>query len=360
MSRKPPTPRGRGALSLPDNRYEKETREIMPEAMGEAPPSSNDTVILPDTARSVLCENDSPDVGFSRSLNPYRGCEHGCIYCFARPTHAYLGLSPGLDFERRIFFKKDAAVLLEQELRKKSYRCEPIALGINTDSYQPAEEKLGVTRSILQVMLRARHPLTIVTKSALIERDLDLLTALSAHRCIQVFISLPTLNEDLSGKLEPRATRPMRRLETIGRLSDAGIPVGVLAAPVIPGLTDHELEKILESARKAGALSAGYILLRLPLEVRPLFLEWLSHHYPDSAKKVEHRLREFHGGALYDSEFGRRMRGSGLIMADLLSKRFEVAARRLGFGPMPELDPSGFVPPVPPPRRSRLFPDFSP
>ncbi len=358
MSRKSLPSRGRGALSLPDNRFEKETREICPEVIDEAQ-SCNDTVLLPDTARSVLCENESPDVGFSRSLNPYRGCEHGCIYCFARPTHAYLGLSPGLDFERRIFFKKDAAFLLERELDRKAYRCKPIALGINPASYQPTEEKLGITRSVLEVMVRVRHPLTIVTKSALIERDLDLLTALSARRCLLVFISLPTLDEDLSGKLEPRATRPLRRLETIRRLSEAGIPVGVLVAPVIPGLTDHELERILESSRKAGALSAGYILLRLPLEVRPLFLEWLSHHYPDSAKKVEHRLRSFHGGGLYDSEFGTRMRGSGPL-AELLLKRFEVAARRLGYGPMPELDSSGFAPPVPPPRRSRLFPDFTP
>ncbi len=358
MSRKPISPRGRGALSLPDNRYEKEIREIIPEAEGQVL-YPNDTIIRPDSACSVLCENVSPDVGFSRSLNPYRGCEHGCIYCFARPTHAYLGLSPGLDFERQIFFKKDAALLLEKELGRKTYRCEPIALGINTDSYQPAEEGLKITRSVLEVMDRVRHPLTIVTKSALIERDLDLLTSLAANRCVQVFISLPTLDDDLSGKLEPRATRPLRRLETIRRLSESGIPVGILVAPVIPGLTDHELEGILERSRRSGALSAGYILLRLPLEVRELFLEWLSHHYPDSAKKVENRLRAFHRGALYDSDFGTRMRGSGPL-ADLLSKRFEVATRRLGYGPMPELDSSVFSPPLPPPRRSRLFPDFTP
>ncbi|MCL4485661.1 MAG: PA0069 family radical SAM protein [Nitrospirae bacterium] len=357
MSRKPPQPpRGRGALSLPDNRYEKETREVAEDVpLGEGETA---TRFYRDAARTVLNDNDSPDVGFSRSLNPYRGCEHGCIYCFARPTHAYLGLSPGLDFETKIFVKEEADRLLEGELSRKGYRCEPVALGINTDAYQPVEERLGLTRKILAVFERASHPVTLVTKSALVERDRDILASLAARNLVHVYLSLPTLNEALSRTLEPRATAPYRRLETIRTLREAGIPVGVLVAPVIPVLTDSELEGILGKAREAGAQSAGYVLLRLPLELRELFSEWLSCHYPDSGKAVQSRLRDFHGGELYDARFGHRMRGEG-IWAELLEQRFRTQVRRLGYGAMPALDTTRFSPPARPPR-SRLFPDFVP
>ncbi len=357
MSRKPlRPPRGRGALSLPDNRYESKTRERAEEAPEED--GTVPTQIFRDTARTVLNDNDSPDVGFSRSLNPYRGCEHGCIYCFARPTHAYLGLSPGLDFETKIFVKEEADRLLERELSRKNYRCEPVALGINTDAYQPVEERLGLTRRILEVFDRFHHPVTLVTKSSLVERDRDILVSLATRNLVHVYLSLPTLDEGLSRVLEPRATAPYRRLETIRSLSAAGIPVGVLVAPVIPVLSDFELEGILKKSREAGAQSAGYVLLRLPLELRELFSEWLATHYPDSAKSVLNRLRAFHGGKLYDSSFGHRMRGEGL-WADLLEQRFRSQIRRLGFGSMPRLDTTRFSPPTRVPR-SKLFPDFVP
>ena len=354
MTRKPPTPpRGRGSLSQPDNRYESEKRESVDEDPAE---QSLKTQFLPDTARTVINRNHSPDVGFSLSINPYRGCEHGCVYCFARPTHAYLGLSPGLDFETRIFFKQDAPKLLMGELSKKGYRCEPIALGINTDSYQPIEEKLRITRSILDVLDRFSHPVTIVTKSALIERDIDLLGKMATKGLANVFLSIPTLNENLSRSLEPRAASPWRRLEVIRALSSAGIPTGVLVAPVIPVLTDHEPEGILKAAREAGAISAGYVLLRLPLELREIFGEWLDFHVPLSSQAVLSRMREFHGGKLYDPGFGERMRGSGPL-AELLEQRFEVMARRLGYKGMPELE-TGLFDRLATASPHRLFPDF--
>ncbi|MGC8499987.1 MAG: PA0069 family radical SAM protein [Leptospirillia bacterium] len=358
MSRIPPEPlRGRGALSLPDNRFEKERREFVTDG-NDGPSLDNRTRLIAETARTIITENDSPDVGFSRSVNPYRGCEHGCIYCFARPSHATVGLSPGLDFERTILFKKEAPRLLEGEISHKGYKAVPIALGINTDAYQPVEESLRITRGLLEVLDRASHPVTLVTKSSLIERDLDLLSSMATRRLVHVYISLPTLDEGLSRRLEPRATTPFRRLETLKRLSSVGVPTGVLVAPVIPGLTCHEPESILERAREAGALSAGYILLRLPLEVRDLFSEWLTHHFPDKAASVLSRLREYHGGKLYDARFGVRMRGEGPL-AELLSRRMEIAVRRLGFPGLPELDTDLFFPPV---REalSRLFPDFTP
>jgi len=356
VSRKSPLPpRGRGALSQPDNRFEAERRESIPE---ESVTDRVSTRFFPDTARSILNKNDSPDIAFSRSINPYRGCEHGCVYCFARPTHAYLGLSPGLDFETQIFFKKDAASLLQKEFSRKGYSCEPIALGINTDAYQPAEETFGITRSILEVLDRCNHPVTLVTKSALIERDIDLLGSMAKRNLVHVFLSIPTLNADLSRLLEPRATAPYRRMEVLRALLASEIPAGVLVAPVIPALTDHEMESILKSAREAGASAAGYVLLRLPLELREIFAEWLDHHVPRSSKAVLSRLREFHGGKLYEPQFGQRMRGSGPL-ADLLEQRFRVATRRLGYGPLPALDTEHFLPPKPR-RLSRLFPDFVP
>lgn len=357
MSRLPPsTPRGRGAYSSPDNRFDAETRETVFEDREEE--GSPATFLRPDHARTVLTENESPDLGFSRSLNPYRGCEHGCVYCFARPTHAYLGLSPGLDFETQIFFKKDAARLLEGELSKKGYRCEPVALGINTDSYQPAELSLGITRSLLEVFDRFSHPVTIVTKSSLVERDIEILVSLARRNLLHVHLSLPTLEESLSRVLEPRAAAPWRRIDTIRTLSEAGIPVGVLVAPIIPALTDFELERILREARNAGATSAGSILLRLPLELREIFSEWLDRHVPDRAAAVLSRLRDLHGGRLYDPRFGYRMTGEG-PWAALYSQRFSLAARRLGYRPLPALDTGRFSPPAPR-RPSRLFPDFIP
>jgi DNA repair photolyase len=358
MSRIPPEPlRGRGALSLPDNRFDREIRELVSDD-GLPPALDNATRLIPETARTIITENDSPDVGFSRSVNPYRGCEHGCIYCFARPSHATVGYSPGLDFERRILFKKDAPALLERELSRKGYVVEPLALGINTDAYQPAEDALGLTRAILDVLDRFNHPVVLITKSSLIERDLDILSSMAARHLVHVHLSLPTFDEALSRHLEPRATTPSRRIETLRRLSSAHVPTGVLVAPVIPGLTCHELESILSGSREAGAASAGYILLRLPLEVRGLFSEWLERHYPDKAQAVLSRLREYHGGKLYDDRFGVRMRGEGM-MADLLSKRMEVASRRLAFPGLPPLETRLFHPPHRP-MSSRLFPNFIP
>ena len=357
MSRKPSEPsRGRGALSWPDNRYEPASREILRE--DEAVLEPLPTVVLPDTARTIISQNDSPDVGFSRSVNPYRGCEHGCVYCFARPTHAYLGLSPGLDFETRLFYKKDAAALLQKELSRKGYSPEPIALGINTDAYQPIEEKLHVTRSLLEVFDRTGHAVTIVTKSSLIERDLDLLISLSARSLVHVCLSITTLDKSLAQALEPRASAPYRRLDTIKALSEAGIPVAVLVAPVIPKLTDHEMEQILKASRSAGATSAGYVLLRLPLEIKELFDEWLRHHRPDGAHAILERLREYHGGQLYNPQFGTRMSGSGPL-SDMLSQRFRIASRKLGYGSLPPLETTLFIPPSKI-THSRLFPDFVP
>lgn len=357
MSRKPQEPpRGRGSLSWQDNRFDSECRESISEGEGEHTPLQ--TQVLPDTARAIITENSSPDVGFSRSINPYRGCEHGCVYCFARPTHAYLGLSPGLDFESRLFYKKDAAALLKKELSKKGYSPHPIALGINTDSYQPIEEKLNVTRSVLEILSETNHPVTIVTKSALIERDLDLLRSMARRSLVHVFLSITSLDQELTQRLEPRAAAPYRRLQTMRRLSNEKIPTGVLVAPVIPRLTEHELERILEASKEAGALAAGYVLLRLPLELKEIFEEWLRHHRPDGAKAILGRLREFHGGELYRSGFGERMSGTG-PMADLLAKRFEIAERRLGFSSLPSLDSGRFTPPQQK-RPFRLFSHFNP
>lgn len=358
MSRIPPEHlRGRGSLSLPDNRFEHEIREFVSDE-GTPPSLDNATRLIPETARTIITKNDSPDVGFSRSVNPYRGCEHGCIYCYARPSHATVGLSPGLDFERRILFKKEAPALLEKELSRRNYQPVPLALGVNTDAYQPAEESLRLTRGLLEVLDRANHPVILITKSSLIERDLDLLSSMAQRRLVHVHISIPTLNDDLSRRLEPRATTPTRRLETLRRLASARIPAGVLVAPVIPGLTCHELESILSRSREAGAVAAEYALLRLPLEVRDLFAEWLDRHYPVKSQTVFSRLRDYHGGKIYDERFGVRMRGEGK-MAELLSRRMDIAGRRLNYPGMPSLDTRQFHAPLAPPS-SRLFPDFTP
>jgi DNA repair photolyase len=338
--------RGRGAVASPDNRFSAYSHEAVDDGWGslDEPLAPLPTTLTIDTSRTVLTYNDSPDVGFDRSINPYRGCEHGCVYCFARPTHAWLGLSPGLDFESRLFYKPDAPELLKQELAARGYRAAPVAVGINTDGWQPAERKLHLSRRILEVLVETRHPFSIVTKSALIERDVDLLKNAAAHNLVSVAVSVTTLDRHLARRMEPRATAPQRRVEIIRNLSDAGIPVGVLVAPVIPVLTDPEMEKILAAARAAGAASAGYVLLRLPHELREMFEAWLAAHVPLKAAHVMKRMRDTRGGNSYDSRFGLRMRGTGEY-ADLIARRFEIAHRKLGFGDFPPLDTTQFRPP---------------
>ncbi len=328
------TRRGRGAVTNPVGRFERS--RVVPLEGGEGQERTVEeeigplrTTVTPDATKSIIARNDSPDIPFDQSINPYRGCEHGCIYCFARPSHAYLGLSPGLDFETRIFSKPRAPQLLRDELRKPGYRCDVLALGSNTDPYQPAEKLLLITRQILEVLAEHNHPISIVTKSELVLRDLDILEPMAARRLASVFVSVTTLDPGLARRMEPRAATPARRLETIRRLSEAGLPVGVLASPMILGLNDHEAEKILEACAAAGARSAGYILLRLPLELKEMFSDWLRENEPLRADRVLHLIRETRGGKLNDSTFGRRMRGTG-PQAELLRKRFEVARRRHG------------------------------
>ncbi len=329
-SLRPGARRGRGASSNPSNRYAERHYEAFDDGWGATEAEALRTRLTPDASRSVISRNASPDIPFDRSLNPYRGCEHGCIYCYARPTHAWLGLSPGIDFETRLFYKAEAPALLRRELAARGYRCAPIALGVNTDAWQPAERRLGITRRVLEVLLQHRHPLTLITKSALVERDLDILAELAGLDLVEATISLTTLDADLARCLEPRAAAPRRRLETLSRLAAAGIPTGVMVAPVIPALTDPELERILTAAREAGATEAGYVLLRLPLEVEPLFAEWLAEHRPGMADRVLNRVRDTRGGSLNDPRFGSRMRGSGSY-ADLIAQRFRIAYGRLGF-----------------------------
>jgi len=325
--------KGRGAVSNADGRFESRQHVAFDDGW-DGPPDDTapKTEIQIDASRGVLVYNQSPDLPFDRSVNPYRGCEHGCIYCFARPTHAYLGLSPGLDFETRLFSKPEAAALLEESLRKPGYECRTLALGVNTDAYQPVERKLEITRSVLEVLRRYRHPVAIVTKSALVERDIDILAEMASERLVSVYLSVTTLDPGMARRLEPRAAAPHRRLQTIRRLAEAGIPVSVLAAPVIPVLTDPELDAILAAARDAGAQSASYILLRLPLEVSELFQQWLEAYYPLKAAHVMTRVRDTRGGKDYDSRFGVRLRGTGPF-AEMIAQRFALACRRLGLKP---------------------------
>jgi DNA repair photolyase len=350
--------KGRGAASNASGRFEREQRVPFDDGWGsaDAQPAAFATILGVDTTRTIIARNDSPDIGFDRSINPYRGCEHGCIYCYARPSHAYLGLSPGLDFESRIFYKPQAAALLAGELRKKGYVCRPIALGSNTDPYQPAERRLAITRAILEVLRDFRHPVTIVSKGALIQRDIDILAEMASQRLAIVTISLTTLDRALARRMEPRAATPERRLETIAALAAAGVPTGVLAAPMIPALNDSELERLLEGARAAGAVAAGYTMLRLPLELKTLFREWLETHAPDKATHVLSLVPQTHGGRLYDSTWSKRMTGSGPY-AEMLRLRFERACRRLGFserGRQP-LDTTRFRPPPRPGDQLTLF-----
>jgi len=339
-----PPIKGRGAVRNVCGRFE--SHEVTPfddgwGSLDETAPRLT-TTVTPLRSRGILTRNDSPDIPFEVSINPYQGCEHGCIYCFARPTHAYHDLSPGLDFESRIFFKGDAPELLRKALRKPDYRVSPIALGTNTDPYQPVERRLRIMRGILEVLGEFRHPLSIVTKSNLVLRDLDLLGPMAAQGLVSVYLSVTTLDRTLARRMEPRAATPERRLQTLASLTVAGVPTGVLASPMIPGLNDAEIESILEEAAQSGARSAGYILLRLPYEVKQLFVEWLDVHYPDRKKKILSRLAEMRGGRLNDPRFGSRMRGEG-PHADLLRRRFELACRRYGLNvERTELDRSRF------------------
>jgi DNA repair photolyase len=323
--------RGRGSLSNEAGRYEPHRRVGWDDGWGtldEKPPPLR-TSLHKDASRSVIARNQSPDVGFDRSINPYRGCEHGCVYCFARPTHAWLGLSPGLDFESRIFIKPDAPQLLARELSRKNYDCKPIALGTNTDPYQPSEAKLKITRALLQVLEEFQHPVTIVTKSNLVLRDADILARMADRRLAKVAISVTTLDRVLARRMEPRAPTPERRLSAIAGLARLSVPTAVMTAPLVPALNDMELEDILKAAAAHGAGEAGYVLLRLPLEVKALWREWLEEHYPDRAARIMRHVREARGGRDYDSRFHQRQTGNGPY-ADLLAKRFELACRRLG------------------------------
>ena len=338
--------KGRGAVSAPVGRFESRRSDPFDDGWDSPPPIEIPiTEIRHDAAKSVLTTNESPDIPHGLSLNPYRGCEHGCVYCFARPSHAYLGLSPGIDFETKIYAKTDAVEILRAELRKPGHRVRPIALGINTDSYQPVERKLKITRAILELLAECRHPVSLITKSALIERDLDILSEMAKSNLVEAAISITSLDNDLTRKLEPRAAAPARRLRTIENLARAGVPVGVMMAPIIPAVTDREIESLLAAAKAAGAGGAGYVVLRLPHELREVFFDWLDAHLPLRAKKVRAQLRDLHGGRDYDAAFFKRQKGQG-ILAQIIAQRFRKARARLGLDlPRGSLDCSRFVPP---------------
>ena len=350
--------KGRGAASRVAGRFD--AREVHGEDDGwgsvyaerEAP--SPRTRVTGERARRIISRNQSPDVGFSQSVNPYRGCEHGCVYCFARPSHAYLDLSPGLDFETRLFAKANAPELLRAELSRPGYVPGPIALGINTDGWQPIERDHRISRGCLEVLLETRHPLHIVTKGSALLRDVDLLAELARHGLVHVSVSVTTLDNALSSRLEPRAAAPHTRLKMIAAMHAAGVPAGVLVAPVIPMITDEHLEHILHAARGAGAVSAGYVLLRLPHELKTIWREWLDLHYPDRADRVMSLVRQTRGGRDYQSAFGSRMRGQGPV-ADLIAMRFAKTRRKLGFPGFPPLRGDLFVPPPVPSPQGRLF-----
>jgi len=347
--------KGRGAVSNRSGRYEREERVAVDDGWAGAPaegeedeaPSLRTTVAI-DTTRTIVARNDSPDIPFDRSINPYRGCEHGCIYCFARPTHTYLGLSPGLDFETKLLMKPDAASLLTRELRNPRYRCDVMAMGTNTDPYQPIEREHRITRQILEVLDAHNHPVSIVTKSALVMRDIDILGSMAKRGLAAVALSVTTLDRDLARAMEPRASTPPRRLAAIAALSAAGIPTSVMVAPIIPALNDMEIERILAASAAAGAKSAAYVLLRLPLEIKELFEEWLQANVPDRAKRVLDLVRQTRDGKLYDAEFGKRMTGSGPV-AQLVRQRFKLAIKKLGLNQRAwNLDVTKFrVPPGP-------------
>ncbi len=342
--------KGRGATLNPASRFDRQAAAPFDDGWATLDADFSDlpplpTTLIRDASRSVISWNESPDIGFDRAVNPYRGCEHGCIYCYARPTHAYLGYSPGLDFETKLLFKPDVADILDRELRKKNYVVRPIALGSNTDPYQPIERTLKLTRAVLEVMDRFSHPVTIVTKSAGVVRDIDILQRLASRNLVRVCLSVTTLDAALARRMEPRASTPARRLQAIAELSRAGIPTGTLAAPMIPGLNDAELERILEAASRAGARSAGYVLLRLPHELRELFQDWLQEHFPDRAKHVLTLIRQTRSGNLNETKFGQRFSGTG-IYAELLNRRFARASKQWGFDHRDSLDCSHFTIPT--------------
>ena len=353
--------KGRGAASHVSGRFEKTVSHGEDDGWGSLY-AQDETDLLPplatqvteERARSIISRNDSPDIGFSQSVNPYRGCEHGCVYCFARPSHAYLDLSPGLDFETRLFAKTNAAERLRHELAKPGYVPSTITLGINTDAYQPIERRYRVTRECLEVLAECRHPVSFVTKSALITRDIDLLAPMAAQNLVSVHVSVTTLDNGLSAKLEPRAAAPHTRLKTIRTLHEAGIPVGVLVAPVIPMISDRHLEHILEAAHEAGARDAGYVLLRLPHELKEVWREWLQLHFPERAAHVMSLIRQMRGGRDYDSRFGTRMRGEGPF-ADLIAARFARVYRKLAYARLPPLDAGLFIAPRKPSPQPDLF-----
>jgi DNA repair photolyase len=344
MSSTPLQTKGRGARSNATGRYEPTTTEAFDDGWtsDDAPAAQIRTTLTPEHARTIIARNTSPDIGFDRSINPYKGCEHGCIYCYARPSHAWMGLSPGLDFESRIFFKPEAPRLLEQELSARRYVCKRIHIGGNTDPYQPVERELKSTRGILEVCRRFNQPFSIITKSNLITRDVDILGPMGRDRLASAFVSITTLDRKLARAMEPRASTPAKRLEAISRLAEAGVPVGVGFAPVIPGLNDHELEAVLEAAARAGATTAMYVTLRLPLEIKDLFREWLAEARPDRAARVMSLVRQTRGGKDYDPDWSQRMKGSGPV-ADLIGARFKAAIKRYGLdGPRHDLDITKF------------------
>jgi DNA repair photolyase len=327
---RPERNRGRSAGINPSGRFEPVTRHVFDDgwnSLEELPPFKTEVQV--ERPRTIITRNESPDISFDRSINPYRGCEHGCVYCFARPTHSFMGLSPGLDFESKLFAKPDAAKLLDRELSKEGYQPRTIAIGTNTDPYQPVERQWRIMREILEVLEARNHPVGIVTKSALVTRDIDILSRMAERGLAKVALSVTTLDRMLARTMEPRASTPTKRLEAIRQLSEAGIPASVMVAPIVPGLTDPEIERILDSARAAGAREAGYVLLRLPLEVAPIFKDWLLRHYPDRYRHVMSLVRSMRGGKDYDSEWGKRMKGSGPY-AWQIGRRFEIAAKRLG------------------------------
>jgi DNA repair photolyase len=327
---RPDRNRGRSAGINPSGRFEPVSRHVFDDgwnSLEELPPFKTEVQV--EKPRTIITRNESPDISFDRSINPYRGCEHGCVYCFARPTHSFMGLSPGLDFESKLFAKPDAARLLDKELSKEGYQPRTIAIGTNTDPYQPIEKQYRIMREILEVLEARGHPVGIVTKSALVTRDIDIFSRMAERGLAKVALSVTTLDRMLARTMEPRASTPTKRLEAIRQLSDAGIPASVMVAPIIPGLTDQEMERILDSARAAGAREAGYVVLRLPLEVSPIFKDWLLRHYPDRYRHVMSLIRSTRDGKDYDAEWGKRMKGSGPY-AWQIGRRFEIAARRLG------------------------------
>lgn len=344
--------KGRGAVSSPAGRFERDRREPVDDgwdtgSADEGPGAAPGTTVVEEPARSLITRNQSPDIGFNASINPYRGCEHGCIYCYARPGHAFLGLSPGLDFETRLFAKINAAALLRAELARPGYRSDPIAVGTVTDAWQPVERRLGLTRACIDVLARARHPMSFVTKASLVERDLDLLAPMARDGLVQAMVTITTLDAGLARLLEPRAPAPWRRLDTIRRLADAGVPVGVSLAPVIPFVNEPEIEAILDAAHAAGARHANYVVLRLPLELREVFTDWLAEHFPDRAARVMARLRDMRGGRDNDPRFGWRMKGQG-AWADMIRMRVHARLQRLGVARgRPALRTDLFLPPAP-------------